>query len=472
MNDFRYTVLTEFDELLKKLKEQRPEVTQEQIDQMIQEKKEKIGAGYLTDQGALFLIASDLGVTLTEQPKTEVGLKDLPIGAKEITVQTRVMNLSQPKEFSRKDGGTFLLRTMTVYDGDTTGNVKLWDEKANLPGVDQLKPGDLIKIIKAYVKADRDGTPSINVGSGATIETTNDTSDIPSIDSITKDVDTLEPDLQNIVVSGTVDGSMKTIRFTNSRGQPAKALNMGLKGSDGNTIRAVIWGKDDAELPAVIAANAKARLLGVRTKGTEQGIEIHGNESTIIEIEGSQDAQPMTVRIISKTQTDAGNILVLCMDEQQNPVYIADTAKHTQEFVNGDVIECVPSKMYGNSVTLDDSAFARKVDDSSSIPKREELRTKLGEIQVGGNYCIEGIILQLPGRKEVQTKNGTVALSEMYIEDDTGQVWVKGWRNQAKMIDKCQIGEIVSITDLNARSGLEDRVDLMLSPYSDISVKS
>ncbi len=36
-----------------------PKLTKEDIEQKITEKKEKIGAGYLTDQSALFLIASD-----------------------------------------------------------------------------------------------------------------------------------------------------------------------------------------------------------------------------------------------------------------------------------------------------------------------------------------------------------------------------------------------------------------------------
>ena len=55
---------------------------------------------------------------------------------------------------------------MTVYDSDSTASVKLWDEKANLPGIENLKPGDLIKITQAYVKSDLDGSATINIGSG------------------------------------------------------------------------------------------------------------------------------------------------------------------------------------------------------------------------------------------------------------------------------------------------------------------
>ena len=97
--------------------------------------------GYLTDQGALFLIASDLGISLSEPLKVEMGLKDLYVGAKEISLETRVMNVSAPKQYSRKDGSPFFLRTMTVYDNDSTASVKLWDEKANIPGINELKTG-------------------------------------------------------------------------------------------------------------------------------------------------------------------------------------------------------------------------------------------------------------------------------------------------------------------------------------------
>ena len=58
------TNLSEFENLISKLLEGKPELSRDDIEERIKQKKEKIGAGYLTDQGALFLIASDLGVSL------------------------------------------------------------------------------------------------------------------------------------------------------------------------------------------------------------------------------------------------------------------------------------------------------------------------------------------------------------------------------------------------------------------------
>ena len=456
-----------------KLLEQKSELTKEDIEEQIKQKKEKIGAGYLTDQGALFLIASDYGITLSEPLKIEMELKDLYAGAKEISLETRVLNLSPAKQFSRKDGSPFYLRTMTVYDANTTASVKLWDEKANLPGIENLKPGDLIKIIKAYVKSDLDGSPTINIGSGSNIEPVNTESEIPTIDTITKDISELKEGQKDLVISGIIDGIISGMEFTNSRGKPGKALRMRLKGKDGSAMRVVLWGKDESSIPNMISQSAKVRLLGVKVRSGNQGLEIHGNDATIVEIEGGKEAEPVIARVLSMLTTDNGKKMILAVDNKKNLYNISDLTNSTSICVEGDVIECMPSKMYGNSITLDENSFVRKLDNDESIPSLSQLRTKINDVKVDGNYCIESIILKAPERREVQTKSGeSIALSEMFVEDDTGSIWVKGWRNQARIIDKCELGEIVSITGLNTKAGLEGRIELFLTAFSKIIKKN
>jgi len=465
--------LSEFENLIDKLLEQKSELTRETIEEQIKQKKEKIGAGYLTDQGALFLIASDYGVTISEPLKVEMSLKDLYAGAKEISLETRVLSLSPAKQFSRKDGSPFYLRTMTVYDTNSTASVKLWDEKANLPGIENLKPGDLIKIIKAYVKSDLDGSPTINIGSGSNIETTDTKSEIPTIDTITKDISELQEGQKDLVISGITDGIISGMEFTNSRGKPGTALRMRLKGKDGNAMRVVLWGKDESSIPNMISQSAKVRLLGVRVKSGNQGLEIHGNDATIIEIEGGKEAEPVIARVLSISTTENGKKMILAVDNKKNTYNISDFSDSTSICVEGDVIECMPSKAYGNSITLDENSFVRKLDNDESIPSLSQLRTKINDVKVDRSYCIESIILKVPERREVQTKSGeSIALSEMFVEDDTGQIWVKGWRNQARLIDKCELGEIVSITGLNAKAGLEGRIELFLTAFSKIIKKN
>lgn len=465
--------MSEFENLLNKLLEQKSELTRSDIEEMIKQKKEKIGAGYLTDQGAIFLIASDFGISLSEPLKVEMGLKDLYAGAKEISLETRVLSMSPAKQFSRKDGSPFYLRTMTVYDTDSTASVKLWDEKANIPGIENIKPGDLIKIIKAYVKSDLNGEPTINIGSGSNLEPVDNESDIPNIDNITKDISELKEGQKDLVISGIIDGMITGMEFTNSRGQPGKALRMRLKGKDGNSMKVVLWGQDESVIPNMISQDAKVRLLGVKVRSGNQGTEIHGNESTIIEIEGGKETEPIITRILSISINEKGNKMILGVDKNKKLFNINDFSNSTNIFNEGDVIELMPSKAYGNSITLDDNSFVRKLDEDNTIPSLSKLRTKINDVKVDENYCIEAIVLKVPEKREVQTKSGeSIALSEMFVEDDTGQIWVKGWREQSRLIEKCELGEIISITGLNARAGLEGRIDLFLTSFSKITKKN
>jgi len=465
--------VSEFEVLLENLLEQKPEFTKQDIEDRIKQKKEKIGEGYLTDSGALFLIASDLGISLKQTLKIEMSLKDIYIGAKDVSIESRVLNISPTKQFSRKDGSPFLLRTMTVYDNDSAVSVKLWDEKANLPGIEELKPGDLIKIIKAYVKSDLDGSPTINVGSGSNIEPTKKESKIRAVDELTIDISEVKENQTNLVVAGKIDGNITTLEFTNRRGEPGKGLKIRLKGKDDTTKGVVIWGRDESFLPKVIPQNAKVRLLGVRTKVGNQGLEIHGNEATLVEIEGGKESEPVIVRIATMKRNDGGKTVAMGIDNNKNIVYLSDSSNLLDPFTVGDVIECMPSQVFGSSITINHDSFVRKIDDDKSIPELSSLRTKISEIKPGNDYCVEAIILKEPEKREVQTKTGeTILLSEMFVEDDSDQIWIKGWRNQAILLDGLSVGEIISVTTVNAKAGLEGRTELFLTPFSVIVKKN
>ena len=464
--------MSEFEELISKLLEKVPELSRSVIEERINEKKEKVGAGYLTDQGAIFLVAADLGVSLEQTQNAEVAIKDLYIGAKEVTLESRVLNISPTKQFTKKDGSSFSLRTITVYDNNSTASVKLWDEKANLPGLEELKPGDLIKIIKAYVKSDLTGAPTINIGSGASIETSQSESDIVSIDSKITDVSEIKDDQRDLIVSGTLGSAMSLLEFTNSKGQPSKALKFRLKGENKNLVNVVLWGKDESILPKVIGQDAKVKLFGVRTKTGMQGLEIHGNDATIINVEGDTEIQPTIVRLLAIEKDQAGNTTGLAIDKSRKLVRITDVANTIGTFAKDDILECMPSKIFGNTIQIDQDSFVRKIDDET-VPTVAEIRTKITEVSEGNDYSVEAIVLKAPERKDIQTKSGeNIQLSEMFVEDDSGQVWIKGWRQQADLMDSYTLGDIITILGVNARPGLEGKLDLVLTPYSKIIKKN
>jgi len=331
----------------------------------------------------------------------------------------------------------------------------------------------LIKIIKAYVKSDLNGSPTINVGSGSEIDKTDQESEIRSIEALTIDSSEIKENQNDLVVSGKIDGGISTLEFTNRRGEPGKALRMRLKGKDNAVTRVVLWGKDESLLPKVVSQDAKIMLLGVRTKTGNQGLEIHGNDATMVKIDGGKEAEPVIVRIATINRNEKERTSAIGVDSKKNLVYMSDSSNMLDSVNNGDVIECMPSKVFGNSLTIDSESFVRKIDDNNSIPTLSDLRTKISEIKSGNDYCVEAIILKASEKREVQTKTGeTIMLAEMFVEDDSGQIWIKGWRNQAILLDGFSVGEVISVTPVNAKVGLEGRTELFLTRFSTVTKKN
>ena len=60
----------------------------------------------------------------------------------------------------------------------------------------------------------------------------------------------------------------------------------------------------------------------------------------------------------------------------------------------------------------------------------------------------------------------------MFVWDDSAQIWSKGWRKQADLLNDFTLGEIITILGVNAKPGLEGRMELVLTSYSKIIKKN
>jgi ssDNA-binding replication factor A large subunit len=461
---------------------QKPELTPELIRDMIDEKKRKVGAGYLTDQGALFLVAADLGISFDSMPKAQAGLKDIYVGAKEVTVVGRIMNLYPVHTFTKRESNEQAsTRTIVVYDKDARVKVKLWDRHVAIPDEMGLQVGDVIKIIKGYVRAGLDGKPVINLGSYSAIETVRDDTAIPSIDSLASTVDSVTGPQDSAVIAGTISANPRVSEFVNARGEPSKSLQLQVSNDSGTrTLRAVIWNVDETRLPKVFKTGAKVRMIGVRVKqGNPQygngDFEIHGDEGTILQFSGAQeDVEVMPLRIVSVgDETGRGSFLCLAADRAgRSLILTVDNALASSDQLNaGTMIECVPSRIFGNSVVLSKDDSYIRVTDDTSFPKLTKFEKKIKDIQVSQDPCIvEAIVLQAPETADVNTKTGeTVPVTSTLLGDDTGEIRLVGWRNQSAGVNKLNVGDRVRLAGVTAGAGREGKAELTLRPYSSIT---
>jgi replication factor A1 len=459
------------------LLEQKPDINLEQIKELIEEKKRKIGAGYLTDQGALFLVAADLGATFDNVQRTKRGIKDLYIGARDLDLTVRLLNSYPIRTFTKKDTNENIEnRTISVYDAGGSIKVRLWDNLTHVIEDNQLKPGDLIQIKNCYVKSALNGKPIINIAEGGNISPYqgNDAS-IPDIDGITSNIDNIRSEKENVVISGLISSIPRIIEFTDSRGVQKKSLQTMLSNDTGDRkLRVALWNIDEDSLPKFFQMNIPVRIIGARIKeGNLQygngDYEIHGDEGTIIELkEKPQDYEVHSIRIITDGRTENGGVNYVGIDKDKKLVYVILQGLSDKVTPNS-ILDCIPSRIFGNMVFLKEDSYLELVE-NKSFPALEECVAKIKDIKtVGESYIVESIILQHPNTAQVNTKTGElVSVTDTLIGDDTGEIRLVGWRDSSNELGKVKVGDRIRIIGALLNTGREGKLELTLRKDSSI----
>lgn len=460
------------------LLEQKPDINLEQLKELIEEKKRKIGAGYLTDQGALFLVAADLGASFDNVQRTKRGIKDLYIGARDLDLTVRLLNSYPIRTFTKKDTNDKIEnRTISVYDAGGSIKVRLWDNLTHVIEDNGLKPGDLIEIKNCYVKSALNGKPIINIGEGGNISPYqgNDAS-IPDIDAITSNIDNIRSEKENVVVSGLISSIPRIIEFTDSRGEQKKSLQTMLSNESGDRkLRVALWNIDEDNLPKFLQLNIPVRIIGARIKeGNLQygngDYEIHGDEGTVMELkEKPQDYEVHSFRVITKGRTENDAVNYVGIDKDKKLVYVILQGLSNKVTPNS-IMDCIPSRIFGNMVFLKEDSYLELVE-NDSFPKLEECISKIKDIKtVGESYIVESIVLQQPNSAQVNTKTGElVSVTDTLIGDDTGEIRLVGWRDSSSELEKVKVGDRIRIIGALLNTGREGKLELTLRKDSSIN---
>jgi ssDNA-binding replication factor A large subunit len=463
--------------------EEKQDLNFAKLKELIEEKKIKVGAGYLTDQGALFLVAADLGVSLEKTSKSEYSIKEVFVGARDVITVGRIMTINPIKTFLKRDSNQESKnRTIHIYDKDSNIKVKLWDDFVDLPEQIDLKLGDLIKVSKGQVKAGMDNKPIINLSGHGSIEIISEDEkyQIPLLSEITKTIDDLDVPKENMVVSGRITSDPRISAFTNSRGERAKSLHIELSNdSDTRKIRSIIWNINEEKIPKSLTIGSKIKLIGVKTKignpnFSNGDLEIHGDEGTGFEfVDQIEPLENYTLRIIS-ARIDQSEQKMHCMaidKATKSYLLLIDSKLFDIQIEIDDVIECYPNRVLGNTIEItDQDSYIQILKEEKDIPRAGQFESKIVDIDsMNKPYVVEVIVLQNPNKTDVNTKSGEiVTVADTIVGDDTGEMRLVGWRESSSLISDLKIGERVRILAVNASSGKEGNIELSLKPYSNI----
>lgn len=144
--------MTEKEKLLQNLIDKSGK-TSEEISSMIAEKVNEL-SGLISDEGAIYIIANDLGVRLdSERPKKDAELakiEDITEPKTPISFICKTIRKYDLVTFSTEKNPQGRVQSMLV--GDETGVTRLvfWGEKTDL--LENIHDGDVLKVLNAYTR--------------------------------------------------------------------------------------------------------------------------------------------------------------------------------------------------------------------------------------------------------------------------------------------------------------------------------
>ncbi len=133
-----------------------------EIEERMHNKLEEVG-GLLTEEGALTIIASELGIT---EKQEYLRIADLTDSMSNVNIAGRVLGVTEPREFQRSDGSKGAVSNVILADKTGKTALTLWDHDVRL--TEQIKRGDVLKIIDGITRMGKRGI-QIQLGRGKII---------------------------------------------------------------------------------------------------------------------------------------------------------------------------------------------------------------------------------------------------------------------------------------------------------------
>jgi hypothetical protein len=442
----------DFESLVGELLQSRPDLDREGLMKRIEEKKRTVGAGYLTDQGALFLVAGELGVSLRkEEASSDLSIKDLYIGANDVTVVARVLSVYPEASYNKKDGGTGKYRRFVLFDGPQAVRLTVWEEKAEEVGRALPEVGAPVRVVSGYVKQGLDGKPTLNLGKRGRIEEVSDqkvVGRLKSLDAVTEKLGKLSEERQFVAVEGVVTSEPRYSEFTRSDGSGGSLFHFGVAGSGGKgEVRVVVW--SPTERPE-LKPGQKVVVTNVRARRSNTGdFEIHGDAGSSIVL--GAKAEKIELRIAaSGLREGAKTVLGVGKDGKVREV---ELGKEVDEPAVGDVVRVSPDSEVGGRLYCG-SKGSLKVVEGDGFPSIEDLVTKLKEAKVEDSRIVAEVIALSHGTvDDVRLRDGTtVKKGELVVGDDTSEIKLVAWRELSERLSGIQPGERVRVVGVVVKS--------------------
>jgi len=206
----------------------RPNLSRKEVLKRIKEKKKGV-EGYLTDETAARIVATELGVEVPQEIfKTEILIKDVVSGLNDVTITGRIITLHSPQTFTRSDMTKGTVARLLIAGKTGVIRVVLWNDRTSLVETGKLVQEQIVRVSHGYVREGLDGKPELHVGSRGEIQVSPSDvkeGDYPKIISFVKKIAEIRKKTRASIL-GIVQQIYSVSTFERSNGSQGKVMRL------------------------------------------------------------------------------------------------------------------------------------------------------------------------------------------------------------------------------------------------------
>ncbi|MBY8980385.1 MAG: DUF2240 family protein [Candidatus Lokiarchaeota archaeon] len=265
-------------------------LSKKEIQSLVEEKKEEL-KGLISEEGALFVIAKELGVEVTSENQEllneiELNISDITLNMKNIVLVGRIKDIFNLNSFNKSNGEVGYVGAFKLHDNTGDIRIVLWDDQVNVFKDERFEKNEIVKILNGNAKQGRFGGIEIHIGRFSKIILAPEDVDYkkyPKIKEEFKLISEIDEKLGSISTEGKIMNRFPVREFTRKDGKNGKVSSLMIRDSSGR-IRISFWNEDVDKIENVEIGDfiSLSNLNPRKSNYTEGQIDLHATSWTQI----------------------------------------------------------------------------------------------------------------------------------------------------------------------------------------------
>ncbi len=271
-------------------------LSKKEIQDMVEEKKTEL-KGLISDEGALFIIAKELGVDVKEENREileelEINISDVTANMKNLTLVGRIRDIYDIHEFVKKDGTPGIVGSFLLHDETGDIRIVLWNEQVKILQSPEFKSNIIVKVVNGHVKQGLNQILEVHIGRmGKLILNPEDVNykKYPKITEQFVPIREIHLSLSSISIEGKILQVTPVNEFNKKDGSLGKVASLRVMDETGS-IRVTFWNQDTEKLKNLEPNNViSITHLNPRINRLDSNkVDLHATSNTTIKIKSKE----------------------------------------------------------------------------------------------------------------------------------------------------------------------------------------